>query len=61
MILTPKKVFCYYKELEEIGLAASQVTYFMNEMKAAGYAVNTQATTVAEAKAEILRCLKRMG
>lgn len=55
----PENIFRYYKELEAIGLAAPQVTYFMNEMKAAGYHVNTQATTVAEAKAEILKCLKR--
>ena len=28
---TPKEVFAHYKELEQIGLAAPQITYIMNE------------------------------
>ncbi len=51
----PKEVFRHYKELEEIGLAAPQVTYLMHEMREAGFPVGVDATTVAEAKAEILR------
>ena len=57
----PKEVFSYYKELEAMGLAAPQVTYLMHELKAAGFAVRTDVTGVAEAKAEILQALKRGG
>ena len=46
-----------YKELEEIGLAAPQVTYVMQELKAAGFDVDTEATTLEEAKIEILKAL----
>lgn len=53
----PKKIFQHYRELEAIGLAAPQVTYFMHEMQQAGFAVRTDAATTDEAKAEILRCL----
>ncbi len=53
----PANVFRHYKELEEIGLAAPQVSYLMHEMQDAGFAVDTGAVTVAEAKAEILKCL----
>ena len=53
----PKEVFRHYKELEEIGLAASQVTYLMHDLKDAGYAVSCDATTVEEAKDEIMKML----
>ncbi len=52
---TPKEVFRHYKELEEVGLAAPQVTYFMNALREKGFPVNADATTIAEAKSEILR------
>lgn len=52
---TPHGVFTHYKELEAIGLAAPQVTYVMNGLKEKGYSVDTTATTVEEAKKEILR------
>ena len=55
----PKNVFAHYKELEEIGLAAPQVTYVMQELAAAGLNVDTNATTITEAKNEILKALKR--
>ncbi len=55
---TPKNVFAHYKELEEIGLAAPQVTYVMQELSAAGLTVDTNATTISEAKNEILKALK---
>ena len=51
---TPRNVFRHHAELEEIGLAAPQVTYFMHSLKEAGYHVNTDITTVAEARDEIL-------
>ena len=54
---SPKEVFAHYKELEEIGLAAPEVTYIMNELAAKGLPVNTEATTLEEAKEEILRAL----
>lgn len=55
----PKEVFRHYKELEEIGLAAPQVTYLMHDLKDAGYAVSCDATTVEEAKDEIMKMLGR--
>ena len=56
---TPQAVFHHYRELEEIGLAAPQVTYLMHDLKAAGWDVDPDATTVEEAADEIYRCLGR--
>lgn len=53
----PREVFSHYKELEEIGLAAPQVTYCMQELKAAGFDVSTDITTLEEAKKEVLKAL----
>lgn len=55
----PKEVFKHYKELEEIGLAAPQVTYIMQALHDKGLPVSTNATTVEEAAEEILKALKR--
>ena len=55
---TPKEVFRHYKELEMVGLAAPQVTYFIHELKEKGWNVDLSATTVEEAKATILAALK---
>lgn len=52
---TPKEVFRHYKELERMGLSAPQVTYVMQEMKNLGLPVNTDISTVEEAKEEILK------
>ena len=54
---TPKVIFSHYKELEEIGLAAPQVTYIMQDLKNAGLDVDTSVITVDEAKTEILKAL----
>lgn len=54
---TPKEVFAHYKELEEIGLAAPQVTYIMHALRAKGIPVNAEATTICEAIAEISKVL----
>ena len=54
---TPKEVFKNYKELEAIGLAAPQVTYLMHELRARGLFVNTEATTIAEARETILNAI----
>lgn len=53
------KVFSRYKELEKIHLAAPQVTYVMNALKENGFPINTDVTTVTEAKNEILRVFLR--
>jgi len=53
----PKEVFKHYKELETIGLAAPQVTYLMHELKDRGLNVDTEVTTIAEARAAILEAL----
>lgn len=55
---TPGNVFTHYKELEEIGLAAPQVTYVMNGLRDQGIRVSTSPTTIEEAKEEILRWAK---
>ena len=55
----PKKVFANYKVLETIGLAAPQVTYVMNGLREQGIMVDTNATTIDEAKEEILKWARR--
>ena len=52
---TPKEVFRHYKELEQVGLAAPQVTYVMHDLKDRGFSVSPDATTIAEAADEIMR------
>ena len=52
---TPREVFKHYKELEEVGLAAPQVTYIMHDLKARGADVDVNATTIEEAAEEIAR------
>ena len=54
---TPREVFRHYKELEEVGLAAPQVTYVMHDLKERGLDVDADATTIEEAAAEIMRSL----
>lgn len=51
----PEEVFKNYKELEQIGLAAPQVTYIMHELQQRGLRVSTDATTVEEAADEIMK------
>ncbi len=53
----PGEVFRHYKELEAVGLAAPQVTYIMQALKKSGLAVDTEITTIEEAKASILKAL----
>ena len=53
----PKDVFAHYRDLEEVGLAAPQVTYIMHALKAKGMNVRTDATTVDEAAEEIMRSI----
>ncbi len=53
----PGKVFRHYQELEEVGLAAPQVTYIMQELKKNGLDVETDAITVGDARDRILEAL----
>ena len=55
----PKMVFRHYKELEEVGLAAPQITYIMQALKAKGLQVDTDITSVEEARDAILTALHR--
>ncbi len=55
----PKKVFEHYQELEQVGLAAPQVTYIMHDLVKSGIPVRTDVTTVSEAADEIVRMLHR--
>ncbi|MBR3276165.1 MAG: energy-coupling factor transporter ATPase [Eubacterium sp.] len=51
---TPREVFKNYRELEQMGLSAPQVTYLMHDLKAKGFDVDESASTLPEAKASIL-------
>jgi energy-coupling factor transport system ATP-binding protein len=51
----PKNVFAHYKELEEIGLSAPRVTYIMHHLKEEGFPVEVNATTIEDARDEILK------
>lgn len=58
---TPKNVFAHYKELEQMGLAAPQITYIMHALKENGLLVDQNATTVEEAKNSIISALKSIN
>ncbi|MDD6155604.1 MAG: energy-coupling factor transporter ATPase, partial [Lachnospiraceae bacterium] len=53
----PKEVFRHYRELEQVGLAAPQVTYLMHDLQERGLDVDLEATTVTQATAAILRAI----
>lgn len=53
----PKEVFAHYRELEEIGLAAPQVTYIVHELKKRGFPISGDITTVEEARQVILQVI----
>lgn len=55
---TPREVFCHYKELEQVGLAAPQVTYIMHALRERGFSVDEDATTIEEARDTILDALR---
>ena len=54
-----REVFAHYKELEQVGLRAPEITYIMNELKAKGFSVDERAITVREGAESILEALKR--
>lgn len=55
---TPKTVFEHAEELERIGLAAPQVSYVVHELQKVFTDFSSQATTVEEAKKDILQYLE---
>lgn len=55
----PAKVFRHSAELEKMGLAAPQVTYVVKELEKAGWDIDTDATTVEEARDAILKALEK--
>lgn len=56
---TPKEVFAHYKELEQVGLAAPQVTYIMHALSEKGFDVDVNATTIEEAAEEIFKVYQK--
>lgn len=54
---TPREVFKNYRELEEVGLAAPQVTYVMHKLRENGLEVDVDMTTIGEAAEEIQNAL----
>ena len=56
---TPKEVFCHYKELEAIGLAAPQITYVVHALRERGILLDQDITTVEEARDAILSLWKK--
>ena len=47
------------EEANGVGLAAPQITYIMHALKEKGLPVDTEATTVEEAKRSILKVLEK--
>ncbi len=58
---TPREVFAYGKELEEIGLAMPQIRYIMDALKAKGMNIDTDVLTVEEAAMKIKAYLRSGG
>lgn len=54
----PRQVFSHYRELEEVGLAAPQVTYILHELRRRGLSVDINATTIREAADTVEKALK---
>ena len=55
----PHDIFAHVRELEDIGLAAPQVTYILDKIRARGLPVRTDCLTVEETAEEILRAVGR--
>ncbi len=54
----PKVVFSHMKELEEIGLAVPQMSYIVHKLRERGIPVETDAITIKEATADIIKALE---
>ena len=57
---TPREIFSHVEELEQMGLAAPQVSYVFAELKKRGYDVPTDVYTVEEAKEALLKLIKQV-
>ncbi|MCI5953422.1 MAG: energy-coupling factor transporter ATPase [Lachnospiraceae bacterium] len=57
----PREVFRHYRELEDVGLAAPQVTYILHELQSRGLHVDVNATTIEEAVETITGALAEAG
>lgn len=57
----PREVFHHYMELEQIGLAAPQVTYIMKDLQEHGIVVSDDITTIDEAKEEIKNYFSKLA
>lgn len=57
---TPKEIFSHVEELEQMGLAAPQVSYVFAELKKRGYDVPTDIYTVEEAKKALYELIKQV-
>lgn len=57
----PRRVFSHYRELEQMGLAAPQITYVMHDLRDRGVPVDVDVLTVEEARDNILAVLKGKG
>ena len=55
----PKEVFRHYKELEQIGLAAPQITYLVHDLRHMGLEIDEDITTVPEARDAILKLYQK--
>ena len=55
---TPSEVFSHYKELEQIGLMAPQVTYVIEELVKAGIKLPHNAITVEQAVDSIMKATR---
>lgn len=56
----PKDIFSHVDELEQMGLAAPQVSYVFAELKKRGYDVPTDIYTVEEAKKALYELIKQV-
>lgn len=56
----PKEVFGHYKELEAMGLAAPQITYLVHDLQAGGIEIDSDITTVDEAREAILALWRKL-
>lgn len=61
MVGSPREIFKRADELEALGLGAPQITYFMKAFKEKVHDINDDIITIAEAKEEILKYLRRIG
>ena len=58
---SPREVFRHYRELEQVGLAAPQITYIVHQLREHGVPIADDITTVEEAKTAVLEMLQKGG